>query len=276
MTRNSDFRFYGIKEANALASDVDRHVEEITVNGFTVVESALDDSQLNETRRRIDEVYQYQAKEVGGAPNLARINDELVARCLLAYDEFFLATATNPKVLAILEKLLGDYVTILQQNAIINMPGNKNYQSSWHRDLSYQHFIASRPLAVSALFCIDDFSEATGGTYMLPASHKVERFPSKEFVQKHERVVNAAAGSVLVFDSMLFHRGGLNRSDHPRRGLNHMYALPFIKQQISFPRMLNGKYREDQFLSKFLGYESEPEESVVQWRAKRLDRLDSN
>lgn len=276
MTHDSDFRFYGIKEANTLASDVDRHVEEITVNGFTVVESALDDSQLNETRRRIDEVYQYQAKEVGGAPNLARINDELVARCLLAYDEFFLATATNPKVLAILEKLMGDYVTILQQNAIINMPGNKNYQSSWHRDLSYQHFIASRPLAVSALFCIDDFSEATGGTYMLPASHKVERFPSKEFVQKHERVVNAAAGSVLVFDSMLFHRGGFNRSDHPRRGLNHMYALPFIKQQISFPRMLNGKYREDQFLSKFLGYESEPEESVVQWRAKRLDRLDSN
>lgn len=276
MRQDSDFKFYGVKEANALASDVDRYVEEIIVNGFTIVEAALDDSQLDETRRRIDEVYQQQAEEVGGAPNLARINDELVARCLLAYDEFFLATATNPKILAILEKLLGDYFTILQQNAIINMPGNKNYQSSWHRDLSYQHFTASRPLAVSALFCIDDFSEATGGTYMLPASHKVEKFPSKEFVQKHERVVNAPAGSALVFDSMLFHRGGFNRSDHARRGLNHMYALPFIKQQISFPKILDGKYREDQFLGKFLGYESEPEESVVQWRVKRLDRLDGN
>jgi hypothetical protein len=69
---------------------------------------------------------------------------------------------------------------------------------------------------------------------------------------------------------MLFHRGGINNSTQPRRGLNHLYGLPFIKQQISIPQILGGRYRDDEFLNKFLGYESEPAGSVVQWRAKRL------
>lgn len=273
MKRPAAVKAYGVKEATRVASDVDAHVEEIIVNGFTIVADVLDAAQLVETRARIDRVYELQAAEVGGAENLRQINDELVARCLLAYDDYFLALATNQKILTVLERLLGDYYTILQQNAIINWPDRDNYQTSWHRDLIYQHFIPSRPIAVSALICIDEFSDATGGTYVLPASHKLEKFPSQEFVQKHERGINAAAGSALVFDSMLFHRGGFNRSPHVRRGLNHLYALPFIKQQIDLPQALAGKHSDDPFLRKFLGYESEPARSVVDWRTERLARV---
>lgn len=273
MRSEQEFRSYGIKEANSLASEVDRQAEEIAVKGFTVVKGVLEESLLEETRRRVDQVYETQAAEVGGHENLRRINDELVARCLLAYDEYFLSVATSSRILCLLEKLLGDYFTLLQQNAIINLPFNENYQTSWHRDLIYQHFVPSRPIAVSALFCIDDFSADTGGTHVLPASHKLEKFPSQNYVMKHEEAVSAGAGSAIVFDSMLFHRGGINTSAQPRRGLNHLYALPFIKQQIDVPRILGGKYSDDEFLSKFLGYESEPAESVVHWRMQRLKRL---
>jgi len=85
--------------------------------------------------------------------------------------------------------------------------------------------------------------------------------------------VTAAAGSAVVFDSMLFHRGGVNTSARPRRGLNHLYGLPFVKQQIDLPRALGGRYSEDEALARFLGYESAAEESVVAWREKRLGRL---
>jgi ectoine hydroxylase-related dioxygenase (phytanoyl-CoA dioxygenase family) len=86
--------------------------------------------------------------------------------------------------------------------------------------------------------------------------------------------VNAKAGSAIVFDSMLFHRGGVNSSTSPRRGLNHLYSLPFIKQQIDMPRILNGKYADDDFLRKFLGYDSQPADDVIQWRSKRLKLSD--
>lgn len=188
----------------------------------------------------------------------------------MAYDDYFLEFATNEKVHRVVGSLLGEYFTILQQNAVINAPTGKHFQSAWHRDLAYQHYVSSRPLAISALYCIDDFSEATGGTYVLPGSHKVEAFPSREFVQKHEKVVTAKAGSALIFDSMTYHRGGSNSSNNLRRGVNHLFGLPFIKQQISFPASLGGRYKEDPFLSKFLGYETEAAESVLAWRTNRL------
>src|SRR6266550_1395616 len=266
------FRFYGVRESSAATSEADKSVEEIRIAGFTVVTGVLSESELQIIRSKLDEIYEVQVKEIGGEDRLGEINDINVVRLLLAYDDYFLKVATNPAVLGIVESLLGDYYILMQQNAIINLPGLENYQISWHRDLSYQHFVSTRPLAISALFCIDDFSEESGGTHVLPASHKIESFPSQEFMEKNQRGIIAKAGSVLVFDSMLYHRAGYNRSTFTRRALNHVYTLPFLKQQISIPDALQGKFRDGGFLSKFLGYESEPGKNVTQWREAKIDR----
>jgi ectoine hydroxylase-related dioxygenase (phytanoyl-CoA dioxygenase family) len=269
----SAFTSYGVKDATELTSDFDRHREEIVINGFTVVPNVIEDSKLDEARQKIDEVYAAQAAEMGGEEILRKINDALVARCLLAYDDYFLGFATNAKIHRVVASLLGDYFVLLQQNAVINAPTGKHFQSAWHRDMAYQHFVSSRPLSLSALYCIDDFSEVTGGTYLLPGSHRTESFPSREFVTAHETTVNAKAGSALVFDAMTYHRGGFNRSSGLRRGVNHVFGLPFIKQQISFPKSLGGKYKDDPVLSKLFGYESDAAESVLEWRTRRLQAL---
>jgi len=266
------FRFYGVRESSAAISEADKSVEEIRIAGFTVVAGVLSEPELQIIRSKLDEIYEVQVKEIGGEERLSEINDVNVVRLLLAYDEYFLKVATNTAVLAIVERLLGDYYILMQQNGILNLPNLENCQISWHRDLSYQHFVSSRPLAISALFCIDDFSEESGGTYVLPASHKIEAFPSQEFLEKNQRGIVAKAGSVLVFDSMLFHRAGYNHSTFKRRALNHVYTLPFLKQQISLPDALQGKFRDGGFLSKFLGYESEPGKNTVQWRKAKIAR----
>ena len=269
---------FGIKEFTPPLSEIDQHVEEIKLVGYSLVPGAIPEAELDLARDKIDRTYQRQLEEVGGEEQLKAINDTYTARCPLAYDEYFLSIATSPKVLAIVEKFLGDYFVLMLQNAVINVPavGNEQNAGYWHRDLNYQHFISTRPISISALFCVDDFSEETGGTYLLPASHKTEAFPSDEFVRQHEMVVNAKAGSAIVFDSMLYHRGGHNRSPNIRRGINHMYTLPLVKQQISLPKMLNGKFQDNVFLRKFLGYESESDESVIEFRRKRLARIQAS
>ncbi len=268
-------RTFGVKEHTKLASELDAQVEEINLLGYTVVPDALREPELSEIRDKVDHIYQLQVEEIGGEERLQTINDTHTARALLVYDEIFLSVATNPLVLRIVERFLGDYYTLMLQNGIINVPmvGDEQNAGSWHRDLNYQHFVSSRPLSISALFCVDEFTEENGGTHVLPSSHKTEACPSDEFFRRHELGIEAKAGSVLVFDSMLFHRGGRNRSQGIRRALNHMYTLPLIKQQISFPKMLAGKYRDDRFLSKFLGYESETGTTVTEWREDRLARL---
>lgn len=263
---------YGVREATTLASDTDRIVEEIKISGYSIIDAVLSESELETVRRKLDEIYEVQAEEIGGEERLREINDNNIVRLLLAYDDYFLKPATHPAVLAVLERLLGDYFILMQQNGIINPPNLENYQISWHRDLSYQHFVSTRPLAISALFCIDDFSEQSGGTHVLPASHKIETFPSHEFLEKNQLAVTARAGSVLIFDSMLYHRAGYNRSAFKRRALNHVYTLPFLKQQISIPEALQGRFMEDGFLRKFLGYESEAGKNVTQWRTAKIER----
>jgi len=49
-------------------------------------------------------------------------------------------------------------------------------------------------------------------------------------------------------------------------------TLPLIKQQISLPKILNGRYSDDAFLSKLLGYESETDPNVLEFRRRRLNR----
>lgn len=271
----NDIRAFGVKESQAAETQADKAAEDVTLVGYTVIRDVLSPAQLESVRTKLDAIYQKQIEEVGGEEQLHEINDAFTVRCPLAYDDEFLEVATRRPVLEVVEKLLGDYYTLMLQNGILNYPakGTQQNAGAWHRDLNYQHFTSSRPLSISALFCIDPFSEETGGTQVLPASHKTEKFPSPDFVRSHGATVTAEPGSVLIFDSMLFHRGGLNTSPNVRRAINHMYTLPLIKPQISFARVLQGRFSTDAFLRKFLGYESEPGENVPQWRKAKIAQV---
>jgi ectoine hydroxylase-related dioxygenase (phytanoyl-CoA dioxygenase family) len=271
-----DFSFFGVNEYTTVANPLDRHVEELQIQGYTILRDVLNDSELSVMRERIDEIYQEQVAEFGSELALERIHDSNNARCLLAYDRIFLdQVAANKMVLDVVAGVLGKYFILMLQNGVINMPQQPNRPNAWayHRDLNYQHFTTSRPISISALYCIDDFSEVTGGTYILPHTQNFEKCPSEEYVTNHEQVVTAKAGSVIIFNSMMYHRSGKNSSPNIRRGINNMYVLPFIKQQISIPAILKGKYADDPFYNRFLGYESEPDQDVYTFRKKRIDRL---
>lgn len=272
-----DVKTFGVREFTQIDSADDAAAEEIRLVGYTILPDVLSPSALADLREKLDNIYQQQIDELGGEERLKAINDAHTVRCPLAYDEQFLEVATHPRVLSLVKRFLGDYFVLMLQNGVLNVPqiGDQQNAGAWHRDLNYQHFISTRPLSISALFCIDEFSEETGGTCMLPGSHKAELFPSEHYVRAHEVGASASPGSAIVFDSMLYHRGGNNRSPGVRRAINHMYTLPLIKQQISLPKMLGDRYRDDPFLGKFLGYESEPDESVTAFRRSRIARAEA-
>jgi ectoine hydroxylase-related dioxygenase (phytanoyl-CoA dioxygenase family) len=261
---------HGVREIERGGSEADLRAEEIRRVGYTVVDAGFSAAELETIREKIDAIYARQVAEIGGGERLKRMNDADLARCLVGYDDYFMKLAAHPAVTAVCDRLLGEYYTLMSQNAIINRTSDEHYQVTWHRDLNYQHWVSTRPLALSALYAIDDFSEETGGTMVIPASHHSEVFPSAEYVEAHARTVEAKAGSVLIFDAMVYHRSGTNRSGRLRRAVNHIYTLPLIKQQISFPKMLGGKFSDDPFLRKLLGYEMETADSVQQWREFKL------
>ncbi len=263
---------YGIVERGAASSDAARIAERIRLAGYAVVPDGFSSAEIADLGSRLDHVMARQVEEFGGADRLASIGDALTARCPLVYDEAFLALAAHSALLAICRELLGDYVILMQQNGVINPSGQRHTQVAYHRDLPYQHFVSSRPLGVSALFCIDPFTTETGATTLIPGSHRMEQFPSDAVAAELDTSVSAEAGSFIVFDSMVFHRAGENRSGRPRRAVNQVFTTPIIAQQISLPDALNGRYAEDPTLARLLGYEVAPARSVTAWRERRLAR----
>ncbi len=271
-----DFSFFAIREFVEASTDIEKHIEQLQLDGYTILQNVLDECELIEARTKIDDIYQQQVEEVGDESLLKKINDSNFARCLLGYDDFFLTkVAANQRVLEVINKILGEHYILMLQNGIINKPAHlpNSNACAFHRDLNYQHFTSSRPLSISALFCIDAFSEETGATCILPYTHKMEKCPSEYYIQKNQKAVSAKAGSVIIFDSMMFHRAGRNTSNNVRRAINNMYVLPFMKQQINLPAFLQGKYSEDPFYRNLLGYNSEPETDVISFRRKRIARL---
>lgn len=263
---------YGIVERGTASSDVARIAERIRLAGYAVLPGGFSSAEITDLGARLEQVMARQIEEFGGAERMAAIGDTLTARCPLVYDEAFLALAAHAGVLALCRELLGEYVLLMQQNGVINPSGQRHTQLAYHRDLPYQHFVSSRPLAISALFCIDPFTTETGATTLIPGSHHMEQFPSDVVAAELDTSVSADPGSFIVFDSMVFHRAGENRSGRPRRAVNQVFSTPIIAQQISLPDALNGKYAGDAALARLLGYEVAPSRSVTAWRERRLAR----
>jgi len=261
---------YGIAERHENRDALDERVEEIHATGFTLPDSGLSIDQLQAIRTSLDVLCERQASEAGGEEGLDRCNDRDVIRCPLIYDKAFLELAAHPVLTELARRLLGGNILLLQQNGVVNRPGRKHHQLRWHRDLNYQHWVATQPFAISALLCVDPFTFETGATYFLPHSQMHEKFPSDTFVRRHQQVMEAAPGTFLVFDAMVFHRAGINVSNQPRRAVNHMIGRPFMAQQINIPGLLDPCYAQDAFLSKYLGYRWAPAPSVLDWRKQRM------
>ena len=145
---------------------------------------------------------------------------------------------------------------------------NKQNINKWHRDFNYLHIVSSKPLGLNIFYCVDDFTESNGSTWYLPGSHKFEKFPGLKFAEKHKVQIIAKAGSAIVFDPMVFHKGGLNKSKKERITFTNIFTYPFIKQQINLPQKLETKTN-----SKVLGFYDTTANSVYEFRKKRLLRI---
>ncbi len=207
-------------------------VTNLREDGFAVFDPEISVSELDHLSTAFDRAHEAYLDR-HGREKLKMLDETNTIRAMLMdEDPAFLGLALNSKLLKLIGSLISGKFILNQQNGIINPPKEPYNQAHWHRDLPYQHFVSSRPLAINALFCIDEFNAENGATFVLPKSHKVERFPSWEKVRENARQVSVPRGSFVVLDCMTFHAGGYNSTSKARRAINHVYSIPLFKQQI--------------------------------------------
>lgn len=262
-------KHYGIREQVISETAEDYAVESLTNLGYAVVDGGYSPSEISDFSDTFDLAHEKYLAHFG-LERLEKIDEDHTIRVLFLQDERFLSLATNTIVRNIITKMIGGLHILTQQNGIINPPNGKKYnQGAYHRDLPYQHVVFSRPLAINALYCIDDFTVENGATVVLPASHKQEKFPSAPFISENQIQLTAPAGSFLLLDCMCYHSGSSNMTSIARRAVNHVYGIPLLRQQIDLPSLLGEEFTQNEELRNLLGYDAQVPDSVEDYLRSR-------
>jgi ectoine hydroxylase-related dioxygenase (phytanoyl-CoA dioxygenase family) len=263
---------YGVLAQSEPADEIEQACESLKHLGFAVLDGGFSSAELERLRAGFDAARARALQEYGQA-RLRSLDEHNTIRCLLAYDKQFLKLALNEHVHSVCKTLIGPSFILNQQNGIINPGSEGTYnQAAYHRDMPYQHFVSSRPLAVNALFCVDDFTIENGATKVVPASHKVEAFPSDGLIRSSEVTLSAQAGSFLLLDCMAFHCGGRNVSGKDRRGVNHVFTIGLMRQQLDIPAILGDEYSSDPAVRRLLGYDFRCPASVEAYYNERATK----
>jgi len=148
---------------------------------------------------------------------------------------------------------------------VLNLPDDLSYVGRVHRDL--RSFSGTLPLMAQLLVLLVDFTEENGATYILGGSHHMPQQPGDDVFFRDAIRAVAPAGSVVVFNSNLWHAAGPNRSRGSRRALTLAFTKPFVKQQLDYPRALGDEFGASlsPVLRQVLGYNARVPASLDEW-----------
>ena len=217
---------------------VEKALHHLSVDGFYVMEDVVPKVEAE----RIRESVLTTASE--GRPEDSDIDFQAG---MIARDQSFAEHLANSRVLGVANALFGDQVSVSFTSAIINNPGNP--RGGWHSDWPFNQRIAGHIPApypdvtahLTTIWMWSPFSEETGGTLIVPGSHRSANNPTGDNgvdpMAQYPTETNATggAGSVLLFDSRCWHATATNTSDTPRVGLAVRYAPWWLNLDVLMP-----------------------------------------
>ena len=164
-----------------------------------------------------------------------------VLRGMMWYDRWFLRFLEIPDVLAIVDGTVSNTSIMHLQNGFIlpSFPPSEApqvFQNSFHMD--FRRVLNGYMASINVFIPLVDFYEENGGTLVVPKTHQSETVPSDEHLNTNAIPVECPAGSMIVFDSTLYHAAGQNRSGADRLSINHQFTPSFFKQQVDYVRLL--------------------------------------
>lgn len=218
--------------------DLERASRDLAEQGYCILAEVLDDSRLALLRARLDEQAEGERllgvdfRDGGpGQPN-QRI------WMLLNKGRVFRDLMVDPIIDFLMTRLLGPDFLLSSLTANIAQFGGR--PMALHTDQNYVGFWTPQPAVANIAWMLDDFTEANGGTRLVPGSHLLavaaDGEPGGVRAPTYEDTIaaEAPAGSILCFDGRLWHGTGANRTDQPRRALLSYHCRPFLRQQENF------------------------------------------
>jgi ectoine hydroxylase-related dioxygenase (phytanoyl-CoA dioxygenase family) len=237
--------------------------DQMATRGWFLFEDVVDQELIRELTIDLEQAYEIR-REIQ-IRNGVDADTQGTAHHLLADGKSFVELLKR----AYLDQYLKSF---FQGNYILNTYGgnlnqkhNFTYASVVHRDV--RTYTREIKFLMNIIVMLDDFTLDNGATYLLSGSHlKPEKPSDEEFFARADRATGRS-GSIVVWDSNIWHAAGINRTDQPRRSLSLIYSKPFMKQQFDYPRTV-GYDGADSYSEEFrqiVGFNARVPASLDEW-----------
>ena len=221
------------------AADRDRHITQLEAEGYTILPEVLSRSEIERTKVAIDETLDAEA-EIACKYGLQNENLQMAYNAQGKHPHFYGLLVRNPDPVAVTRGVLGE--DMFAHDVAIRKPlptGRKDWtklggylHADWHH-FTVTPFLGGRhyPLAVQSAWCVSEFTRENGATLIWPGSHQSLEVPPEqpESLPPGNIYTEAPAGSVILWDSALWHTSGTNCGTSPRYSLVFYFQRWWVK-----------------------------------------------
>jgi ectoine hydroxylase-related dioxygenase (phytanoyl-CoA dioxygenase family) len=206
--------------------------------GFVAIRDVVDQRFLERVRPAMYRAEEHVIESIG-RDRVVAAGDGGVVRLMMDTDPVFFEFLTIPEVLAVVDRAVAPTAILRLQNGLILRPAKQArvniFGSQFHQDFPF--VLNGYRVSINLMFAIDDYYEENGATLVLPRSHQTAIDPAG--VDPDDAIaVTCPSGSMILFDSTLWHCAGKNHTDNDRLAINHQFTRSWIKPQMDYVRAL--------------------------------------
>lgn len=220
--------------------------------GYVLLENVLtpeEVSGLKDALYKMKDDPDLEAKRIYARP---KEDHHLLLGNLVEYDPALLSYAAHPKLIPLVEEIVGGSVRLEETEAIINrrnpdiddqtLASRRKHPTGFHRGTTptwgcYEEEGKFHCLFVKTLAYLTDVGPNDGGTCVIPGSHRITwkkdtmvQAAMEDPTEKLIHQIEASAGSVLLFAESLIHSTTQIKSDTERIILVSGYTPPMLRE----------------------------------------------
>lgn len=203
---------------------LEKHVLDLELLGYTVIESAIPLDVVDELRAGVMAAADEDRSR--GRAWLNQPHTQMVFELLLRGPAFERAILES-RQLALVTYLLGTNFQVSAMSA--NIVSEGAMPQALHSDSSFiPNPLPTYPLIANAAWCLDDFTEAGGATLVVPGSHRLHSHPPMETLEG-AIPVECPRGSIFVQNGNLWHHSGRRTLPGSRVAMFNYYSRMFLR-----------------------------------------------
>ncbi len=242
---NKMLQVLGVEE-NTLTNEEKSFLDE---QGYLVLGQLLNAEQVkaicNRLQTLLNEEGEHAGSELFDSKYIRHPKEEGADRLadLVNKDPLFDIFYTHPRVLAGVAHVLGTDIKLSSLNYRAALPGYglQKLHADWHETVSPGEY-----KVCNSIWLLDDFSAANGATRLVPGTHKNGQLPQDVLADPmathpEEIIVEAPAGTVVIFNSHTWHGGTVNHTEKPRRAVHSYFCRRDQPQQIDQKRYVRAE-----------------------------------